>query len=461
MPLFQPRNRVEILRTMIARIVARSTLVGLERNSVIYHLLAAAADEDAMQYFQLANLRALFSIDKATGSDLDERAAEIQPATITRILSTFGSGDVTFKRSGTVGALLIPAGTLIAAEDSLGQIKFRTTANATIPNAADTITGVPVIALEAGLRGNAAAGTAVQLVTRIPTVISVTNPIAFASGFDREDDEHFRARLKLYVQALSRGTPIAIRSFALNVKLISGQRVQFARVVEPVMPTGSFIVRIDDGTGTTDQYDSSFVAADDVLLNPAIGGEMAVFTTNKPIRDDGTFQFYVNAVLLLRNIDYLLNTANGQIELTVPLLAGDVAAARYRFYTGLVQETQRVIDGDPLAPLTYPGVRAAGTQAIVLPAFAVFQSIDASASVLDDYVPSLVIANVVTAITTYINGLDVGQPVIVSEIIQRCMDVDGMYNFQITDLSGTFPATDQLMLPDQVARIAGGSITVT
>ena len=168
MSLFRPRTRVEILRDMIARVVARSSLVGLVRNSVIFHLLAAASDEDAEQYFQMTNLRLIFGIDTATGSDLDERAAEIQPATIKRRESIFASGDVRFFRATTVGNLPIPAGTTVGAEDTEGQIKYRTTASATILDGLDTVLGVPVVALEAGARGDAAAGTVIQLVSRVP-----------------------------------------------------------------------------------------------------------------------------------------------------------------------------------------------------------------------------------------------------------------------------------------------------
>ena len=74
MPVFQPRNRVQILREMVARVVARSRLVGVTRNSTVFHVMAGSAEEDAEQYFEMSRLRAVFSIDKATGSDLDERA---------------------------------------------------------------------------------------------------------------------------------------------------------------------------------------------------------------------------------------------------------------------------------------------------------------------------------------------------------------------------------------------------
>jgi uncharacterized phage protein gp47/JayE len=464
MSLFRPRNRVEILRDMIARVVARSTLAGLLRNSTIFHLLAAAADEDAEQYFQLAILRTLFNIDSATGSDLDERAAEITPATISRRKSGFASGFQTFVRQGTVGPLLVPAGTIVAAQDAQGQIKYRTQVAATILNGFDRISGVSVVALEAGARGNIEANTALQMVTRVPGVTSTFNPIKFNNGFDRESDDQFRARLKLHVQSLSRGTPIAVLAAVLGVQLSSGARLPFAKGVEPALPNGRFDVFVDDGTGTIGAaVDSTYFGLDDVLINPAVGGEINLYTSNRPIVE-GTFSLKINAVLKTPGVDYVLNPAKGQVEIIPPLTMlspGDNVTARYRNYSGLIQEAQRVIEGDPSSPLTYPGVRAAGTLGLVKPANAVFQTIIANTVVSDGFGTSSVIENVRAAISAYINGLDIGAPVIVAALIDVAMNVPGMINFQILNLSGSTPAVDQVMSPNQVARIISAGISLT
>lgn len=447
---------------MIARVIARSGLKGLVRNSVVFHLLAAAADEDALQYFEMAKLRLLFSIDSATGSDLDERAAEIAPGTIKRRESLFASGETTLGRTGTTGILTIPAGTLVGAEDEDGQISYRTTVSTDIIDTTDTVTGVPVVALEAGARGNAVALTVVQLLTRVPGLVSVVNPSDFVNGQDREDDESFRARLKLYVQALSRGTVTAIESFALGVQLVDGRRVLFAHVVEPITPSGTYEVYIDDGTGNVDEFEETFLASDDTLINPALGGEINLFTTQKPIRELSTaLTAEKNAVPLVRGVDYELNVANGQLELAVALVAGDVVTARYSNFSGLIQETQRVIDGDRSTLLTHPGVRAAGTRAIVMEPGVAIQTLAANVSVRADFDVEIVIEEVVAVLQAYINGLDIGQSVIAAEIIERAMKVDGMFNFQISELSGTFPAVDQFILPNQVARIVSANLQIT
>lgn len=466
MPIFSLRNRVQIIRDMVARVVARSPLAGLTRNSVVYHILAAASAEDAEQYLQLARLRALFSIDTATGSDLDERAAEIQPAVVARRSALYASGVCTFSRPGTIGATAVPAGSIVAATDARGQIRFRTTAAATILAGNTTVSGVPVIAMEAGSRGNVDAGQIVRFVTRIPGVTGVTNPASFTTGRDRESDEEFRARLKAYTQSLSRGTVTALTGYALNVLLTTGQRVLFAKVFEPAIPNGTVRLYIDDGTGAIETYSSAFIGTPDVFLPVAVGGERDVFTTQKPIRDDGSFVFRVNAVVQTRNVDYVLNAATGQITLSTTsyptgLAPSDACEAEYRFYTGLIAATQRVIDGDPAFPTQFPGVRAAGITVYVLPPQTLLQSVTANLSVASGFDVTVVTQRVRDAIQDYINTLNIGDDVIVAELIQRIMDVDGMFDVDLQSLTGSTPPANQVVGATQVARIFSVNITLT
>lgn len=465
MAVFQARNRIQILRDSVARVIARSRLSGLTRNSVIFHLLAAAANEDAEQYYQMALLRQLFSIDKATGSELDRRAAEIVPGRLQRRTALFATGEVTFSRSGTTGVVNIPAGTLVAARDAQGQIRYVTTAGGTIGNGDTASAAVPIVAQVAGSRANVEAGQINQIVSRTVGVQTVTNPAKLSNGRSRESDESFRGRLKLYVQGLSRGTPRAIESAAKNVILPDGRRVVCAKLFEPVVPTGSVTLYIDDGTGAIETFNSSLIGSPETVLASAAGGERQVTVGNPPIRDDGSLVVRRNAVALVRDTDYVANTSTGVIhfdETAFPsgLTAGDSITAEYRYYTGLIGETSRVINGVPGAPLQYPGVRAAGTAVYVLAPVELPQSLEANISVLPGFSIETVGENVASAIQDYVNGLDIGDDVIVSEIIERAMAVAGMFDFSIVSLTGGPPA-NQVVLPSQVARITAANITLT
>jgi len=465
MPIFRARNRIEVLRDMVGRVVARSTLTGLTRNSAVYHVLASAADEIAEAYFQIARMRELFSIDRATGSDLDERAREIQPGTVTRRSAGYATTTVVYSRPGIVGAISIPAGSIVGAADASGVIRYRATAAGSILNGASTSAPIPVTAAEAGTRGNVDAGSILRLLTRIQGVTAVTNPSAVGNGTDRESDADFRARLKVFVRSLARGTVAALQANAKVARLTDGSRVIFASVYEDPLTNGYVQLYIDDGTGGTDTYDSSFVSSYDVLLAAALGGERRVFTAAKPIRDDGSFTLEVNTVLQVRGTDYVLNPATGQVTFTTGsypagLTISDNVRAHYRSYTRLVRETQRIMDGDPLSPLTYPGIRAAGVLVRVLPPQTLPQTLAAGIAVDDGFDVLTVAQQVVTAIQNYINGLNIGEDVIVAQIIEVSMAVQGMHDFYITSLSGSSPPVNQVLLESQVARIAAGDISL-
>lgn len=466
MPVFRLRNRVEILRQMVARVVARSRISKLARTSVVLHVLAAASDSDADIYFQLAKLRKLFSADDATGSDLDERLAEIQPGTIRRRTQVYATTALVFSRQTTVGTVAIASGAIGGARDSLGAVNFRTTATASIPDGATQSAPVPAVATTAGIRANVDAGQVRFLITRIPGVTGVNNPSAVANGVGREPDDQFLRRAKGFIAALARGTTAAIEGAVKQVRLADGRAVLFSKVSRPAVPNGIVQCYIDDGSGSVETYDSTFIAALDVIVPSASGGETTAFSSQRPLRDDISITLQVNGTLMVRGVDWEVDPTAGLFELLpggilpTGLLAGDILAANYRFYTGLIQEAQKVVNGDAADRLNYSGYVAAGERCVVLPAAAVFQSLAASLSVLSGFDPNAVRAGVVAAVQTYINGLDVGEDALVSKIIELAMLVPGVENFRIRTLTGGTPPVDQIMAEHQVARIVSNDIVI-
>lgn len=467
MPILQIRNKYQILRQMIARAVGRSDLVGIVKNSAIYHILAAAADEDAEQYFQMSRLREVFSILTASGSDLDERAQEIVPQVITRRTSLRASGEVTFTRPGTTGTVVIPEGSLVGAQDTDGVIQFRTTAAGSI-TPGNTSSDIPVVANEPGARGNVAGGAIIRLISRIPGVTGVSNQNSFTNGRDREEDDRFRARLLAYIQGISRGTPTALRAFALNVQLVDGRVVLFAKVFEPVIPTGQIQLYIDDGTGTTG--DVTTPVLEEEVVASASGDEQFVYTLYKPIVPASyvptkALVVLLNSVAQTEGVDFEIDRSQGKIGFYTPLSAGDNVKVTYTYFgtdtnPGLIGQTQKVIDGVPSNRIAFPGVRAGGVSVAVLPAETDYQSLDARAVVADEYDPVIVQDNVQIAILGYINNLDIGEDVIVAEIIQRAMSVSGMVNFRIITFNGSSTVVDRVIAQNYVARAIDDSIII-
>ncbi len=73
---FTPRTFVEILNDMVAYAQTRTALSDFTPGSVIRTIFEAAALEDDEQYFQMVQLLDMFSLNTATGSDLDRRMAD-------------------------------------------------------------------------------------------------------------------------------------------------------------------------------------------------------------------------------------------------------------------------------------------------------------------------------------------------------------------------------------------------
>jgi uncharacterized phage protein gp47/JayE len=67
-----------------------------------------------------------------------------------------------------------------------------------------------------------------------------------------------------------------------------------------------------------------------------------------------------------------------------------------------------------------------------------------------------VIEAVKAAISSYINGLEISGDVILNEIRERAMSVEGMY-----DLEVTAPTGNQIILDTQLARIISSNLTIT
>jgi hypothetical protein len=109
----------------------------------------------------------------------------------------------------------IPVGTTIALPVGESLIAFQTTAAGVIPAASTTVTGVPIVALEAGAQTSLLSGTA-QLVDPLSFVSSVTMPAATPTGggTDAETEDEYFDRLASELRLL---TPRAIRASDFEV----------------------------------------------------------------------------------------------------------------------------------------------------------------------------------------------------------------------------------------------------
>ncbi len=154
---------------------------------------------------------------------------------------------------------MIPVGTQVRTTD--GSQSFVVIADPTNPaysasgnnyqlGAATGSVTVPVQAVVAGSSGNVQAGEVTMMAAAISGVDTVTNTLAFTNGMDAESDAALRARFQNWAPSLSRATPIAVQNAAAGVQ----QNVVTA-IAEDVDTSGnpkpaSFVLTVDDGTGT-------------------------------------------------------------------------------------------------------------------------------------------------------------------------------------------------------------------
>ena len=144
--------------------------------------------------------------------------------------------------------------------------------------------------------------------------------------------------------------------------------------------------------------------------------------------------------------DYFLNRSNGQIEYTgAGLPAGTQVLANFAYFTGLLEKVQKVLNGDPNDPTNYPGVVAGGVIINVdiptLRTITVTVSITAQSGFDEDDLADEVAINV----AAYVDGLGIGENVIIASIIDVAMDVEGVYNVNVQN-----PVNDVVILEDEL-----------
>lgn len=476
MPQQQLRTFPQILQRMVARVVARSQLSDLTESSAVRHILAAAAREMDDAYYQITRVTDAFNLDRASGFDLDERARDIQPGTLRRFGPRRAQGQQVFTRATNTGVTLtIPAGTAVKRAD--GTVA-RTTQEAVITSTSpEQIVGngvgrdsnaVTVIADAASAAGNGAIGAYDRFVSRPTGVISTTNVSAFVNGRDQESDDEFRARLQSFVESLARSTVDALEFAVIGVQNPSNtaQQVLFSHVFEDLNQRGNVTVYVDDGAGTARTVATAtgeIVTAS--LVGPpagsAVGGEEFLNLANFPV-DTGQSITITRTpsggspISLQLGTDVQLNPASGLLRFTTPLTSADVITATYTYYTGLIAEVQRVIDGDANNRTDYPGYRAAGVRVRVREPVVRTIEVEGTITLVPGFDLSTVVTNVESNITAYINQLGISADIIRNEIVERIMATDGVFDVNLIS-----PSQNIIIADNEIPRSTAGNIAIS
>lgn len=312
MARLQIRSDADVFDDLRNRVAARAGLTDITQASSWGQVLWAIALEFGESYYQLTNLRNLFDLTTASGSDLDEVAKTVVPGLLTRLPARRAIGEVVISRATDTGSTgVVNAGQIV--QDATGTRFVTLEAGVVLAGGAEIVAGHgtgrdagPILAraIEPGIAGNVASGEVTAFSSRPSGFTSVTNLTAFTGGAELESDDSFRARLRTYIASLSRCTPEAIESILLGTSdPVTGKDVRFVRVVEDPIDRGNFIVYIDDGAGTASETISTNTSgAVDSFTGPGGAGTYTLKSTTPTFRED-----MVDAVLTLTGSSYSAN----------------------------------------------------------------------------------------------------------------------------------------------------------
>jgi len=232
------------------------SLVDLTIGSILRSLIEANASVTLWLQGLILALLATTRASTSTSSDLDSWVADYG---LTRLVAVAASGQVTFSRFTNTSQAIVPVGTGVQTADSSSKYAVTLDTTNTAYSASlggyvlavgVSIINIPVLALVAGIAGNAQALQINTLTTAISGVDTVSNAITFINGADAEKDAALRLRFIAYLTSLSKATKnavgYAITSLQQGLNYTLTENFTYGGVAQ----MGYFYVVVDDGTGT-------------------------------------------------------------------------------------------------------------------------------------------------------------------------------------------------------------------
>ena len=202
-----------------------------------------------------------------------------------------------------------------------------------------------------------------------------------------------------------------------------------------VVPTGDELVRrinvISEGTEDGQRRFS--------LRNPPVVRSTDLIWIKEPAATTWT--------QLTPNTEYVLNKGTG--EFVVIDVAGlglnTEVIASYSYYTNLIAEVQKVLEGFEDDSVNYPGVKAAGVFLTVEAPSSKRITVTMSIAAETTFVETDLAPLVQTAVEDYIRGLKIGNDVIRSRIVDAAHDVQGVRSVSVSE-----PSSDVIVLENEL-----------
>lgn len=253
--------QLQTFATLVARAAASvqgsaRTLLDLSVGSTLRAILEANAAIGLWIQWLIVQVLATTRAATSNGPDLDTWVADFA---LLRLPASPAAGQITLSRfTATQPAAIPPTAALRTAD---GSQTFLVATDITNPcwNAAQAayILGaniasitLPITAASPGSLGNVQPGAISLLASAIPGIDTVTNLAPLAGGLDAESDAALRQRFTGYLASRPRATPLAIGQAIISVRQGLSYSLQENLAPDGTPHVGSFIVTVDDGSGS-------------------------------------------------------------------------------------------------------------------------------------------------------------------------------------------------------------------
>jgi len=283
---------------------------------------------------------------------------------------------------------------------------------------------VPVTAVAIGDEYNVTKGKVIYQVNVSPYIDRIYNYEIFSGGVDVESDEDYKDRIQNATQLKTNATVAAITYNILDLDFVKSVSV------------------IDTPTETKSDEAIVFVSG---VSKYTLSQEVAQDNTNLEIRTDYILTPYTNEIEWLGVNDPSAGATFyvsydyedlGRFECYVVGQNGSLTTAQLSQVEDVVDET-----------------RSAGVVGVVTEPTYISQNVEINLDTETTYTRSEVEEDVESAITLYVNNLEVGDDVLVSGIVNAVMNVEGVENVTVVT-----PASDTTIDDDEKAEI--GTITI-
>jgi len=220
---------------------------------------------------------------------------------------------------------------------------------------------------------------------------------------------------------------------------------------------------------TTTPFSGTPLATDTYEILPVDAEQLVAFWSNKLITTLTTVtevltssagtKVQIASLSSGEDASVLVSGGSGNAVLSFPVTS-KFGVDGYRYFTGLMQDVQQVIDG-VAGDDSRPGIRAAGVQVEAIEPVKIPIEVELDVTTNSGVTLLSITNEVKTAVSAYVNTLPVGGDVIASEIICAVKDVAGVFDVTLTNLQPRAVGDRNVAIADsELARINEADITV-